>query len=187
MNKEYFKIKLVRSTLKYGIVVAILFFSSCLAPKKGSSNSAPKLFETFYVGDEGTQYFIKPLFFKDLSNNRLTLDITFRYKDKIKDTAIVNISLLNSERFKSIDSLKISNDSVSLVLKDFKFLFSERLKGDFNSRFSTTGQLEGIFTLFNQNNWLLTVYTQNSVSKYSPPKDTKKKITKLQYSVFSTF
>lgn len=165
----------------------IILMSGCLSIKPGGVKSGKNLYETFFVGDEGTQYFIKPLTFKDETKNRLIIDFTFRYKDQIKDSAFVNISLLNTKIYRNIDSLKISNDVVSMVFKNIKYLFAERSKKEYNSRFSTKGYLVDINKLFDKNNWIIVVYKQNNSSKYNTPEETKKKIDKLKYVIFMLF
>lgn len=168
-------------------MLTIVLFTSCLGVKSNIGNSGKKLVETFYVGSEGTQYFIKPLTFNDDNKNQLILDVTFRYKDKIKDSASVNISLINTEIYRSIDSLKISNDSVTVVFDNLQFLFAERAAKKMNSRFSTKCELVDIYNLFDKNNWKMIVYQQKNSTIYYSPNDTKNKINKLKYGIFMLF
>lgn len=171
--------------IKRGIAFGILIvFSSCLSIKPGAAKSGKKLYETFFVGEDGTQYFIKPLIFINDINENLELDITFRYKNEIKDSAIVNVSFLSKEIFKHADSLKINHDSSATVFKEIKYMFSERKKEEYNSRFSTKGSLFDIKKLFNSNNWNIIIYKNGSFNKYITPKATKKKIDKLKYEIF---
>jgi hypothetical protein len=169
------------------IIGTIALMTGCLSVKNSSANSGMNLFETFFVGDDGIQYFIKPLTFMDDNKNRLILDITFRYKDKIKDSASVNISFINSEIIRDIDSLKLSNNTVSIVSKNFKYLFSERMKSEFNSRYTTKSPLLDIYRLFDNENWNVIVYTKNKQTQYYTPENTKKKIIKLKYGIFMLF
>lgn len=186
MNK-----KSIRTTPSLPIILfiigAIVLMNGCLSVKNGSANSGMNLYETFFVGDDGIQYFIKPLTFKDDNKNRLILDITFRYKDKIKDSASINISFRNSEIIRDIDSLKLSNNSVSIVNKNFKYLFAERMQSEFNSRYTTKSPLVDIYRLFDNNNWTLIIYTKKKDTKYYIPDNTKKKIDKLKYGIFMLF
>lgn len=187
MHQKIRNIKFSNSLAKVFAIVTIAVLSGCMGVKNSTGNSAKTLFETFFVGEDGTQYFIKPLTFEGENKNRLKVDITFRYKDRIKDSAVVNISFLNAEIYRSIDSLRMTNDSVSVVLKDFKYLFAERMQKEFNSRFSTKGALADINKLFDKNDWVLIVYKQNKQSIYNTPNDTKKKIDKLKYGIFMLF
>jgi len=181
-TKNYFSIK---NVIALGF---LLILSACLSIKPGAVKAGKKLYETFFVGEEGTQYFIKPLIFTNNTKERLTLDITFRYKNQFKDSALVNISFFSKEVFKNVDSLKITNDSVVVVLKNMKFLFAERSsKKEFNSRFSTKGNMADINKLFNNADWKIFLFKQKSLSKYETPKYTKKKIDKLRFAIFMLF
>ena len=159
----------------------LLFFSGC--------SSSSEIYNTFYVGEDGTQYFIQPLNFtgeKD-NNEELNVDITFRYKTVLKDSSIINISLVSAKYFKTIDSIKIENNSCSIVLKKLNIMFSERSGDFFISRFTAKGFLPGIKQLFNNSDWLFTVYAQNQLLKYLAPVSTKKKIERLNYNIFVLF
>lgn len=168
-------------------VLIIASFTGCLGVKTSAGNSRKSGVETFFVGDEGTQYFIKPLIFRDAANNELQLDITFRYKDRLKDSATVNASLIGKEIVRNVDSLKISTDSVSAMLHPFRYLFADRARDQFNSRFSTREDLKQVAELFNHNNWKIILYRQGKQIEYSSPKATSKQIGQLKYRVFALF
>jgi hypothetical protein len=187
MNKKIFRADRFFSLKNLFIFGIIIIMSSCLSIKPGDVKSGNNLYETFFVGNEGTQYFIKPLTFIDGNKNRLILDFTFRYKDKIKDSVVINMSFLDSEIYRNIDSLKMTNNSVSIVLKDIKCLFADRSQKEFNSRFSTKGSLVDITKLFEQNDWLLIAYKRNDLCKYKTSKNTGEKINKLRYGIFMLF
>ena len=187
MRKKPINAKYLPSLTKVFFIGAIVLFSGCLGVKNSTGNSAKNLFETFYVGNDGTQYFIKPLNFNDDNKNQLKLDVTFRYKDRVKDSALVNISFINDELFRNVDSLKLSNDSVSVVFNNFKYLFAERIQKKFNSRFSTKSSLVEMTKLFDKNNWNIIVYRQNKYDKYYSPNETKNRINKLKYGIFMLF
>jgi len=175
---------LLKRLLIFGVVV---IFSGCVGLKPNGVKSGKDLYQTFFVGDEGTQYFIKPIMFLDESKNRLMVDFTFRYKDKIKDSVAVNMSFLNTEIIKDLDSLKITNGSASMVFKNIKRLFAERSQKEYNSRFSTKGSLADLNKLFDKNDWVLTAYKQNTFSNFKTPKETKKKIDQLKDRIFILF
>lgn len=169
------------------ILCALVIFSSCFSVKPGATKSGGKLYETFFVGEEGTQYFIKPLKFTNEHSEFLKLDITCRYKTEIKDSAIVNISFLSNELFKSIDSLKIYNGEHATLINELNLLFAERSKDMYSIRFSTKVNLADIKILFSRNDWGLIPYRNGESSLYTPQKATKKKIDKLNYEVFELF
>lgn len=169
------------------LLLAIVLLTGCLGVKTSAENSRKSAVETFFVGDEGTQYFIKPLAFRDAASNELQLDITFRYKDRLKDSATVNVSLIDKEIVRNVDSLKISTDSVSAMLHPFRYLFADRAREQFNSRFSTREDLKQVAGLFNHNNWKIILYRQGKQIEYRSPKTTSKQIGQLKYRVFALF
>lgn len=160
-------------------------FSSCLSIKPSTTKSGKKYFETFYVGEEGTQYFIKPILFKDIKQNEvLILDITFRFKNEIKDSAIVNFSIKSSTLYKNIDSLKISNIDSEIKSVNINLLFNEKYKTEFISRFSTKFSLKEIKYIFSNNSWKVTTYNQNKAGRYEPVRKTINTITAVKEKVF---
>jgi len=172
------------------IFLPVLFFCfSVFFPFISGCSSSDELYKTFFVGDFGTQYFIQPLdFTNNLHNNeKLSVDFTFRFKTTLKDSSIVNISLISALPFKVVDSIKIGNDSGSMVLKNLSVLFSEKSDGNFISRFTTKGFLPDIKQLFNNSNWVFIAYTQGHSFKYVTPEGTRKKIEELYSNVFTMF
>jgi len=182
-------IRMWRLNLKFigFLVVLSIILSSCLSLKPGSVKSGKKLYETFFVGEDGTQYFIKPLMFGTESNSELNLDIAFRYKNVIKDSAIFNMSFLQTETIKEVDSVSIHSDSVSITIKGIKYLFSERSKRIYLSRFSANVDLKEVKKIFNGNNWTIVLYRKGISTSFSTPEITKKKLGKLNYDVFMLF
>ena len=187
MNENIYKMKsftLIKKVFVFGILIIL---SSCFSIKSEAVKSGKKLYETFFVGEAGTQYFIKPLMFSNKNNEELLLDITFRYKNEIKDSAVVNVSFLSEEVFKEVDSLKINNEANSIIIKKLKYIFSERNKEIYNCRFLFKVDLFHINTIFDSSNWHLILYKNEGISKYTPSKATKKKIDKLNYEIFALF
>jgi hypothetical protein len=167
------------------IILLLLVFSSCLSIKPSTTKQGKKDFETFYVGEEGTQYFIKPIFFKDeKSKEDLILDITFRYKNEIKDSAIVNFSIKSTIIYKTINSLKLSNKDTEIKSDNIVLLFNEKNKTGFTSRYSTKFSLKEIKELFNNDSWGVTIYNQNIITKYEPYKKTIRAINAVRERLF---
>ena len=82
------------------LLIATVFLSGCFGIKPEKSGASGKLYETFFVGDEGTQYFIKDIkFSSNLNSDQTWTDITFRYKNELKDSATINFSFLNAKLF----------------------------------------------------------------------------------------
>ncbi|NQV77765.1 MAG: hypothetical protein HQ490_05350 [Lutibacter sp.] len=165
-------------------ILLLLMFSGCLSIKPSTTKSGKNYFETFYVGEEGTQYFIKPILFKDeKSNEDLILDITFRYRNEIKDSAIVNISIKSSIIYKTIDSLKLSNKDIEIKSDKVELLFNEKNKTGFTSRYSTMFSLKEIKEMFNNDAWEMIIYNQNKTTTYIPLRKTIRAINTVRDKV----
>lgn len=176
-NISYFKV--------VWLSLLLLMFSGCFSIKPSTAKSGKKYFETFYVGEEGTQYFIKPVSFRGSKSNKdLILDITFRYKNEIKDSATVNFSIKSPMIYKTIDSLKLSNKETEIKSNKFKLLFNEKIKTGFKSRYSTKFSLKEIKEMFNNDAWEVTIYNQNKITKYEPEKKTISAINAVRDKVF---
>lgn len=166
-------------------ILLLLMFSGCLSIKPSTTKSGKNNFETFYVGEEGTQYFIKPVLFKDeKSNEDLILDITFRYRNEIKDSAIVNFSIKSSIIYKTLDSLKLSNKDIEIKSDKVELLFNEKNKTGFTSRYSTKFSLKEIKEMFNNDAWEITIYNQNKITRYEPKRKTISAINAVRDKVF---
>ena len=168
-------------------ILLLIILSGCMSIKPGATKSAKKYYETFYVGEEGTQYFIKPLSFNNEdSNEKFLLDITFRYKKVVKDSSKLNFSIKSSQQlFKSIDSLKISNDHHDILSDDIDLLFNEKKNDEFLSRFNTQIPLKNTHQLFDNNNWKFTIYSEKDKLNFKPTNKTQKAIKALRDDVFS--
>lgn len=166
------------------IMLTVITATSCFTIRTPSVKSTKKLFETYYVGNQGTQYYIKPVVFQCESDSNLELDITFRYRDRISDSAIVNFSLNDAEIFKSADSLVIFNGACKLVLEDPRLIFAERHKSVFKSRFSCRADLSELKKLFENSNWTIFFYSNDRTRKFYALKSSAKSIDKINYGVF---
>ena len=179
--KNQFSI-LTRLSLMLSIVILSV---GCLSIKPSTTKSGKKLFETFYVGEEGTQYFIKPLLFEDQENKeKVFLDITFRYKNEIKDSAIVNLTIEGPYIYKTIRQISF-NGANDIDSRQIELIYNEKNKNEFISRFSTNIALKDIESWFNNDDWSLTLYSNNRTINAKPSKKTVKSIHTLHENVFS--
>ena len=167
------------------VFLLCFLFTGCLSVKPVTTKSGKNYFETFYVGEEGTQYFIKPLLFKNNgAKEYLIVDITFRYKNEIKDSAIVNFSIKSPIIYKSIDSLVFSNTMIDIGCKKVEHLYSEKTSKSFVSRFTTRIALNEIMKMFNSSKWVFIIYNKNQTILYKPPRRTEKAINIMKDRIF---
>lgn len=167
------------------IAVLLVCITSCASIKPGSVKSGHNIYETFFTGETGTQYFLKPLTFCNNSNKELKIDFTFIYKIEITDSAIVNISYLSNQLLKNIDSIKIENEETTVLNREAKYMFSERSKKIYNCRYTSKISLSDVVKLFEKNNWKISLYQNGESIEFTTPKTTLKKINKLNYQIFA--
>lgn len=179
MNNSPFSMKTL------SIIASICLLYGCLAIKPGSVKSGKNLFETFFVGDAGTQYYIKPIDFENTTGaSRVAMDFTFRYKNEIKDSVIINFSILDAKLIKNLDQLTLKNATTTINCQQVELLFNEKNKNLFLSRFSTKASLADFAPLFSDNIWTLTTSNKNEKTSYKSTAKTSKTIQKLEEVVF---
>ena len=158
---------------------------SCGVLKPQSSGTSGKYFETFFTGESGTQYFIKPLSFSNPEKSQLEMDFTFRVRNIGHDSAIVNFTISHPAQVRQCDSLLISNPQFGATTSPFLLLFSSRSKDLIKSRFRGKIPLSALKTLFENPNWTLFVYSPQGSFQFKPSSKTSKRIESVHYSVFS--
>jgi len=165
------------------LIIVAMTSSGCVGVKPRAANSTAKLYETFFVGSEGIQYFIKPLSFVGNNNDELLIDFTFRYKDQMKDSVACNFSIISNEKLKKIDKLLLATGDISVECKNITLLFNDKKGDQFLSRFS--GQL--LFTDFNKlfNAGNFTVEADREI--YTLSSKTQKLVEELRKKVFVLF
>ncbi len=158
------------------LLFVVLFLVGCSPLRTPVKKGSSKLFETFYLGEKGTQYFVKPLLFENKEGDKMSVDFTFLYNEKIqtKDSVTLNFSIFlpNVDMVNNL-TLQIGNEKkqsaqITKLFKDAK-----------QSRFSTRVQLSDVKRFFE-------VERKSIILKreYFPKKSTAKKLQKVSKSVF---
>ena len=156
----------------------------------GGVRSAKSLFETFFVGEEGMQYFVKPLVFKkDLKEKavELQLDFTFRYKNTVKDSCTINLSFFDASIIRNIDSMVISSTKQQMVARKINVLFAEKTNKLFNSRFTAKTSFKDLILLSDETDWKVKVYKAGTFTSYYPSQKTTKSLELLKDNLFVLF
>lgn len=168
----------------YLLLGCTIFLSACWSVKPTVNRTGKKLYEDFFVGEEGTQYFIKPLTFEGAGDAYLELDMTFRYKDQLRDSAILNISFFHPSIFKTIDSLDLVASDQRLTFNKLDFMFVERQKDLYKCRYTTNVALVELTDAFLASEWEWTLYLQGKAYQYQSPKRTRNALEALNYALF---
>ena len=169
-------------------ILLFLVLSSIFSAHSSTVISGEKYYRTFYVGEDGIQYFIEPFLLKsEKSKAQLLVDFTFRFKNEIKDSVILNFSIKSSVTYKTIDSLNLSNENIELKSSKIELLFFENRRSNYISRFTTKVSLKDMKELFNNDNWIIAVTTQNQITRYSSHGKSNKEINSLKANLFTLF
>jgi hypothetical protein len=153
--------------------------------RPGATKSGKNHFETFYVGAEGTQYFIKPLAFsKTTTGEDLLVDFTFRYRDVVSDTAILHISLHGPDIIRTVDHISFATHAMKVRISPVELMFNETGKEGFHSRFECFMSLSDLNRLFSDPDWRIVVCGSGPCSEYEATDKTRKIIPKLEDTVF---
>ena len=171
------------SLLTYSSAFAVLVtMQGCFNVKPSTPSAASHLYETYYAGDQGIQYFIKPMSFENVHREFFVLDITFRYKKVLKDSATINFSVLSRNHVPGIDSIRINN---TVLIKEIGYLYAENYRSGFLHRGTFKMPQADVSKLFDNNRWNIVVYQKNGVGNYRTTRKTAKKILKLKKNIFA--
>ncbi|GAB5465022.1 MAG: hypothetical protein Kapaf2KO_04580 [Candidatus Kapaibacteriales bacterium] len=146
---------------------------------KAGSNQSSDLYKSFYVGQNVNQYFIKPLTFENDSGD-LIADFTFKITESGTDSTTINYTILSDDIIKSLDSLTLSNSTISIPFTVKERFFLERDGDQYRVRFSSLLPNSDFFTLFQDSNWEVTTYNSGKSANYKSDGDTKDKIQELK-------
>lgn len=164
------------------ILIITFFLASCFSVKPSSTKSGKKLYETFYLGEGGSLYFIKPIkFFGE--NSEMLLDFTFNSNVHDTSMSIVNGSFINKSLVGKVDSITF-HSKVDVAIKEVKEIFNERNSANqFISRFTFKLKTKDLIQLF-QDGFSHEIFIKNEVFKSFPSKKSKRKINKLNEYLF---
>ena len=169
----------------------LLVLQACFSVKPAATGSAGSTYESFFVGEEGLQYFIKPLVFKaSKSNKELHADFTFRYKDSVQqeDTVTVNYSIYSSEIINNLSYLAFFSGGKKISTTQTERLFAEKRNKQFVSRFTSRIALSDmIVALRNDEVVFYTHHTNDIMHEYKPTRKTRRTLKRLDNNLFIIF
>ena len=166
------------------LFICLAMLSGCFSTKPSSQKGTKKLVESFYVGEAGIQYFIKPVdFFSKETNEKLLLDCTFRYNNALneRDTATLNFSILSEHRYKKLSL--ISLNSIQKNVDEIKLLYTDKRK-QYISRFSTKLSVIELKKVFQSPNPIISLDIDQRTIDFHPISKSKRNIEKLNQNFF---
>ena len=171
-----------RRYLAIGIVLLLAF--GCTGIKPTSSKANSKFYETFYVGDDGLQYFIKPLEFTASKSEQIFMDFTFRYKRGVNSMATINFTQFSQVNLQQIDSIEINSLAKSMLVKQVSHMFTEKEKDGVSSRFTFQIPLRDLNALFSDVNWSVAILGETFEQNYKPEDKSRKIMKGLKSQIF---
>jgi len=163
----------------------LLLLGGCSSMKPTTGGKANGGYETFFVGEAGTQYFIKPMSFEGAASKaELLLDITFRYKDEIKDSAELHLSIISPDIYKTLQGVQLSTETGFASSEEISLMLNETTKKAFLSRFSAKVSLKDLHQTFSGEQWNMMVKTDNGEMVFTPTKKTQKSLINIRNKVF---
>ena len=159
-------------------ILAIIFLlSSCMGGGNTmqSSGRPGKLYETFYVKNGVTQYFIKPLKAKSKTST-FKMDFTLRNNIKSEGIIVCNFSVLSKNPIKKIESASFVCDEKTISLKDLDKIFIEKEgKDSYHLRYTSNISFKDFSTISKGEN--ISISFDNMTNTFS--KGTVKKLHKI--------
>jgi len=162
------------------LFVLIGILVGCRAVKPSGVRSGKNLYETFYVGNSTTQYFIKPLRYQG-QNSSLIIDYTFRYPDSASTDVVVNFSVISDSVLSDVEELRMGNT----VVQDVKSLYNETSKKQFLSRLTGQTSIKDLKAYVIDKEHNITIKRNNSkTTTFMPSAKTEGTLQKLSQNLF---
>ena len=163
-------------------LLILLFSISCAINNKNN-----KLFQSFYMGNGTTQYYIKEMEFKDNMGSNLLLDITIQMKRENNTDAILNFTYKGKSKLNQFDSVYILQFGDTLILNDVLPLFHERIKNNFASRYTSSVNAKKLILFFEDPKWTFQIDAGKTKYNYSPTTKTSNKIQYINNNLFTIY
>lgn len=166
-------------------IFAAILISSCAGIKPGSTQSAKNLYTTFFVGDEGLQYFIKPLEFKNENGEEFIMDVTFRYKEEVTGDADFRFTYIGQSMIKKVSQLQFENKTGAWTAEEVELVFVELVNKSYQSRQSAKLSLSDTQALFSSPEWVIKMTAEGGeMHEFRPKRKTQKAINRLYSHIF---
>jgi hypothetical protein len=161
-------------------VLSILMHTVFVLPVAAQEFSS-KYMATFFVGDSGTQYFIKPLRFDGQQyHGYLTIDFTFRHLSSNEVPVVAKFSFIKPQAVQDLDSLVIKTPKANLVLRNPATLFVSPYKiQKVHSRYTSTVLLPELLKVTGDDWWIIDAWSKGEYIRYVSSNRAKKALRKI--------
>jgi hypothetical protein len=144
-------------------------FTACMGVKPQGTRATSRHFESFYLGEGISQYFIKPMKFTQ-DKNTLLVDFTIRQDNYLSEGGTMNFSLKTPELFDKVDSLFISTSTAKIYAENLERLFLQKDSKNYHIRTSSSVSKDFITAFFDSEDLLIKVYCSNQSFEFEPNK-----------------
>ncbi|WP_172919051.1 hypothetical protein [Capnocytophaga canis] len=163
-------------------IFSVILMVSCSSLGKGGKN----LYASFFA-EQGILYFIKPI---ELTGNekKAFMDFTFKSKQTLEGNTRVNISFHTDKPIHKIIDCQIVVNGNNFSLTNKEFMFIEKKKDKFESRFSFELETPHLKEIFTNNAWTLNITEENNTThSFRTTSLSQKKINLLRDNLFTIF
>ncbi|WP_407556888.1 hypothetical protein [Winogradskyella sp. 4-2091] len=167
---------------KLPIVIFITFIAlstySCGGIKPAATGKISKYVEDFFLGDGKMQYFVKPIDYISTTEDKATLDATFRRADKKNDSVTVNFSVLLNKN-NTVNKVVINNGETEYITESVKTFYTQKEDEKISHRLSIkTTYADYQNFLLNQIHFI-TVTTEDESATISLTEKSKQKLENI--------
>lgn len=169
-------------------VLSILIF--CVGVHSVTAQEfSSKYMATFFVGDSGTQYFIKPLRFDGQQyQGYLSIDFTFRHLKSLQVPVDAKFSFIRSNAVDRLDSLVIKTPKTNLVFREFTTLFISPYKHQrVHTRLSGVVPLDALLKVIGDDWWIIDAWSNGEYIRYVSSGKAKKALRKISRQMRPVF
>jgi hypothetical protein len=174
--------------IQWMLPLTLLLCCGCMGIKPGKTGGKPgKHVESFYVGDEGMQYYIKPVsFHTSEKGNKSTLvpDFSFRYRPETQSMVTMNFSIFSNRAIKKLDSLHWNSHHGKTTITLIELMFIEKDKKGFHQRFTLQLPLSDVIRLLHVESTITMSHHLENMAFYARKKKTQKVIRSLHKNLF---
>jgi hypothetical protein len=161
-------------------MVILLSLSACFSVKPAATRTKSKAIETFYLGTNGNQYFIKPLEFVSNDKQLLLLDITIRYNDNTEPPpATINFTTFESPQPLIPTRLQIVSSSSSYQFNEFQKIFGDKNEEGYSTRYSVRADQSAVNQLLGSGDWEITLFSEEGELTFFPTRKSEKSIREI--------
>lgn len=171
---------LKNSILSSLTIALICIISACHSVKPAGGKYKASDYESFFLGDGKTQYFIQPINFNGEDSN-LDIDFTFRDENFIDSLLVTNYTVSSEFSITKIDSIVFITSDSKIKATQIQKIFQER--DGKKHRIRSTCKITGskLAHILKSNNLQISIFAHNKELKF----ESSKKVNAKRQRIYS--